>query len=210
MSPAGSSTPPPEERLLRLIRGKGGGAGQAPPQAAAAPAGPEGVRALAVKPLRARERFPWTTMAIAGLGLMLGVELVYLVLQMQRPLPVIAAPALPPPPTPPAAEGKTPALELPSLTASASTQLFATPVEAAPAAAVKSAPSEAAKQLAARLSLLGIVAGDSPQAIVEDSQTKKTYFVATGQAVSEGATVEQVLENRVILDLGGEKIELTL
>ena len=70
--------------------------------------------------------------------------------------------------------------------------------------------SVAAKELAARLNLMGIVAGDQPQAIIEDSQTHKTYFVISGQAVSEGAVVEKVLENRVILSIDGETIELTL
>ena len=57
---------------------------------------------------------------------------------------------------------------------------------------------------------MGIVSGDPGEAVIEDAETKKTYFVTTGQAVVEGATLERVLDNRVILDLGGEKIELTL
>ena len=34
--------------------------------------------------------------------------------------------------------------------------------------------------------------------------------MTAGQTVVEGAVVEQVLENHVVLDLAGEKIELTL
>lgn len=57
---------------------------------------------------------------------------------------------------------------------------------------------------------MGIVSGNPGQAIIEDSQTKKTHFVTVGQVVVEGAVVEQVLDHHVILDLDGEKIDLTL
>ena len=57
---------------------------------------------------------------------------------------------------------------------------------------------------------MGIVAGEPAQAIIEDTQTNKTYFVTAGQAVVEGAVLDKVLDNRVILDLDGEKIELSL
>ena len=57
---------------------------------------------------------------------------------------------------------------------------------------------------------MGIVAGDSPQAIIEDSETKKTFFVTAGQMVVDGAVVEQVLDHRVVLTVAGEKIELSL
>ena len=46
--------------------------------------------------------------------------------------------------------------------------------------------------------------------IIEDSETKKTFFVTAGQMVIEDAVVEQVLDSRVILTVAGEKIELSL
>ena len=98
--------------------------------------------------------------------------------------------------------------DMPSLTASAARALFAP--SAFTADASHAPPSVSAKLLASRLTLMGIVSGNPAQAIIEDSQTQKTYFVTTGQAVVEGAVLEQVLDNRVVLDLGGEKIELTL
>jgi type II secretory pathway component PulC len=64
--------------------------------------------------------------------------------------------------------------------------------------------------LVTRLTLSGIVAGDPAQAIIEDTETKKTYFVTAGQPVAEGAVLDQVESNRVILDLNGEKITLSL
>jgi len=72
------------------------------------------------------------------------------------------------------------------------------------------APSTHAKDLAARLSLIGIIAGDPAQAIIEDTQTKKTYFVTAGQPVIEGLVIEEVRGDRVVLALNGEKIELSL
>jgi len=60
------------------------------------------------------------------------------------------------------------------------------------------------------LTLMGIVSGNPAQAIIEDAETKKTYFVTPGQMVVDGAVLERVLDNRVVLDLNGEKIDLTL
>ena len=57
---------------------------------------------------------------------------------------------------------------------------------------------------------MGIMAGNPGQAIIEDTQTKKSYFVSPGQPVVDGAMLDQVLDNRVILDFEGEKIELSL
>ena len=72
------------------------------------------------------------------------------------------------------------------------------------------APSGSANLLSSRLTLMGIVSGEPAQAIIADSQTQKTYFVSVGQPVAEGAMLEQILDNRVILNYSGEKIELTL
>jgi hypothetical protein len=101
---------------------------------------------------------------------------------------------------------------IPSLAQSASRPLFtASPdVSEATSAGPRPAPSGSAALLASRLILLGIIAGNPGQAIIEDSQTKKTYFVSPGQAVVGGAVVDQVQDNRVILDVQGEKIELTM
>ena len=214
MSPDGSTNPPPEEKLLRLIRGK-----EVKPAAAtvAAPAGrpmPAAVFKLGEAPRGAVRRWP----RIAGItfSALLGLEAAYLILQLIRPAPVIQVPAVPsltrtaPPTTDPAA----PAVslpEIPSLSASATRPLFAPPVQVGSSTTPTTGlPSVAAKTLAARLSLMGIIAGDPAQAIIEDAQTKKTYFVTVGQAVVEGAVLQQVLDHRVILELQGEKIELTL
>ncbi len=59
------------------------------------------------------------------------------------------------------------------------------------------------------LSLIGIVAGDKPQAVIEDRKIQKTYFLNKGQSVNQ-MIVEDILEDRVILDFEGEKLELVL
>jgi hypothetical protein len=213
MSPDGPTRPPPEEKLLRLIRGK---AAKPPPQPDAAPDAADGVEAVVFSPevRRDRARPAWSQVAMAVLGAILGMELLWLAWQAAWPLPPVEAlpagapegAAAVPPPAPDAAAAAMP--ELPSLAAIARDALFAASSGGAAAGFVP--PSGSATLLASRLTLMGIVAGDPAQAIIEDAQTQKTYFVTAGQAVVEGAVLDQVLDNRVVLDLGGEKIELTL
>lgn len=210
MSPDGFPKPPPEEKLLRLIRGKG-------PKASVPAASPQAAatgttrRVLRRAPARTQLGVGWLKMAMGCLVLILCLEGAYLVVEATRPVPSIEVPTNPadspgnsPPPLEPEA--------VPSLAASASRQLFEAPAVAAPAPSEITRPalSESAKLLASRLTLMGIVSGDPAQAIIQDSQTGKTYFVTTGQSLAEGALLEQVLDNRVILDVGGERIELAL
>ena len=212
MSPDGSTKPLPEEKLLKLIRDKG------PRTATVATAGQASSAGLSVTAAsdagRGVSHLRWPKLAATGLGLVLLIEGVYLIIQLVRPvqtvhMPVIADQASPEP----SAAATTPP-EVPSLAQSASPTLFTSPAASPSAPTTGSrphgAPSASAKLLASRLTLMGIVAGEPAQAIIEDSQTKKTYFVTAGQVVVEGAVVEQVLDNRVILDLDGEKIDLTL
>ena len=135
-----------------------------------------------------------------------------MVFQLARPLPVVELPradALAPAPVtvPPAAPSPVlqPYLSKPLFTASGAAE-----ASGASEPGPTRAPSERANELAGRLNLLGIMAGESPQAIIEDRQTQKSYFVSAGQVVVEGAVVRQILDNRVILDLQGEIIELSL
>jgi hypothetical protein len=153
--------------------------------------------------------FPALRVAAWSLGLALLVEIMCLTVQAIRPLPAVAVPAVAIAPAEELGGAAKPLDGMPSLAESASRRLFSTPAAAATSSSAP-APSESAKLLASRLTLMGIVSGDPAQAIIEDAQTKKTFFVTTGQTVIEGAVLEQVLDNRVILDLGGEKIELTL
>ena len=209
MSPDGSTKPPPEETLLRLIRGKG------PRADAPDPAVVVGTLASAVASVglagRARS-IPWPRVAIGCLSLGVLIEIVSLLVEVMRPLPAVHVPVVTPPPAPPSASAAAPASAIPSLEASLSHPIFTPSVAAGPAVppTARTGPSGSAKQLASRLTLTGIVSGAPGEAVIEDSETKKTYFVTTGQVVVEGATLERVLDNRVILDLDGEKIELSL
>ncbi|MBI4597695.1 MAG: hypothetical protein HY737_04745 [Candidatus Omnitrophica bacterium] len=211
MSPDGPTSPPPEEKLLHLIRrqvrpGPRSGAAAAEGESAA-PSRPATVFMPQV--IVQRLALSWSSVAVWALGAILISEVIWLVAQAIRPAPPIT---LPPSPSPSASAPQAAAADdMPSIAASASPALFQAP-SAAPAsgAASKGLPSGAARQLASRLSLMGLVAGNPPQAIIEDGQTKKTYFVTTGQAVVDGAVLESVSENHVTLDLDGEKIELNL
>ena len=227
MSPDGSHKPPPEEKLLRLIRGKAphpptaaprpgplsGALGGAP--AAAPTALPAAVvAALTTRATQAARGARWPDLAGWLLTALLAAEAAGILLTALRPLPRVE-----PPPVasgaklagaaPGAGPAAAPLAQAPSLTAAASPSLFA----AASTAAKPSGPagvSVTTRQLGARLMLVGIVAGEPSQAIIEDTQTQRTYMVSPGQAVTEGAVLERVLDNHVVLDVGGEKIELVL
>ncbi|MEK6714711.1 MAG: hypothetical protein AABY43_01530 [Candidatus Omnitrophota bacterium] len=59
------------------------------------------------------------------------------------------------------------------------------------------------------ISLVGIIAGDTPQAIIEDKKTQKTYYLNKGQFIEE-MQVEDIQEGKIILNYRGEKFELYL
>lgn len=209
MSPDGSPPPPPEEKLLKLIRSR------QEPRPAAGGAAPGKVPAGAGSGHRtpgersAHVRLRWPQVAIGALSVLLMIEVVLLALQISRPLSPPTLPAVDP------SVGSEALLvvslaDLPSLASSVSPALFVSQVEAAAKPVTKTAQSEAAKLLASRLNLMGIVSGDPAQAIIQDSQTQKTYFVAVGQTVVEDAVLQQVKEHGAVLDLNGETIELML
>ncbi|KPK38295.1 MAG: hypothetical protein AMJ78_10235 [Omnitrophica WOR_2 bacterium SM23_29] len=59
------------------------------------------------------------------------------------------------------------------------------------------------------LSLIGIIAGEKPQAVIEDRKNQKTYFLYKGQTVNQ-MRVEDILGDRVIFIFEGERFELSL
>ena len=208
MSPDGSTKPLPEEKLLKLIREKS-------PRVGVSVSGSSGATSSLLEAHETKTGVSvlrWPRVVAAGLGIVLLVEIGCLIVQLMRPVPTLTIPKLSE--RPPAESGNEPteAAPLPSLAQNAAPNLFAVPSGSAapPGTPTRTGPSEASKQLASRLTLMGVVDGNPPQVIIEDSQTKKTYFVAPGQPVIEGAIVDQVQGNRVILDLAGEKIELAL
>lgn len=212
MSPDGSTKPPPEEKLLKLIRGKALRGGTEPVQGSSPSSETVSIPLAGLAGTGAR-RWRWPLLVAVGLGVVLMLEIGVLVAQMTRPLPTVQAPSPPPASVRPAApDADRAGEELPSLAASVSRPLFTSVTDEAQSAQqpAQVGPSQAATELAARLTLMGIVSGEQAQAIIEDTRTKKTYFAQVGQAVVEGAVLEQVLDNRVILNFKGEQIELTL
>ncbi len=212
MSPVGSMKPSPEERLLALIRGKGKSAAQTSGQPEAAAS-----IAAALPAKKPSQPLQWMQLVVGGLGVFLLAEASFIVYELAQPLPAVSMPA--PVLSTKAAAPPEPLRDVPSLASSLSRPLFGVSSSSGMAMASvgndsipsqRLGPSELAKKLVSRLTLTGIVAGESPQAVIEDNETKKTYFVTVGQAVAEGAVLDQVLDNRVILDLGGEKISLSL
>jgi type II secretory pathway component PulC len=65
----------------------------------------------------------------------------------------------------------------------------------------------ASADLIRQLNLIGIIAGDSPQAVIEDKTTQKTYYLNRGQSFGE-FQVEQITDGKVILNSKGKKFEL--
>lgn len=59
------------------------------------------------------------------------------------------------------------------------------------------------------LNILGIVAGDNNQAIIEDKQSKKTYFLYKGDSFGEFKVLD-IKDSGVILEHKGERIELRM
>ena len=57
------------------------------------------------------------------------------------------------------------------------------------------------------ISLLGIIAGDIPQAIIEDKRSQKTYYLNKWQSLGE-FVVDDIQEGKVVLNYKGEKFEV--
>jgi type II secretory pathway component PulC len=206
MSPGGSKIPP-EEKLLKLIRGK--------PQAeSSAMPGARGAGTVAAVGSAGGGGWGLPGWLVPTLNVVLSLvaaaEIAALVWCFVAPVPEVSLPAA----VAAKAADEVPVPEAPpSLSAAASRPLFEAPDRAPESAqatpAATAGPSVEARELASRLTLIGVVSGDSPQAIIEDSGKGKTSFVGVGQMV-EGMVVEEVHDNRVVLSLNGERVELSL
>lgn len=62
---------------------------------------------------------------------------------------------------------------------------------------------------ASRFRLVGIIPGEKPQAIIEDTQTQRTLYATQGQRL-DGILVESVTAGKVVLSDGEERVDLTL
>ena len=59
------------------------------------------------------------------------------------------------------------------------------------------------------INLLGVISGDSPQAIIEDKKSQKTYYVTIGQLIGE-FQVEDIGDGKIILNYSGQRFELSI
>ena len=201
MNPGGPRTAPPEEKLLRLIRGKPAGTATAQP-AGSLPVLGGGVRVAVPS---------WVLVMInVVLGMVLVAEAIVIGLMLTSPVSSVAplSPA-------PAAAGAEPAVQepAPSLAAAVSRQIFEVPQAQATkdpdvAPPVVKPRSGDTQQLASQLKLIGVVTGDPSQAIIEDGQ--KTHFLSVGQTLPQGAVIKEIRDNRVVLEVNGETFELSL
>lgn len=57
--------------------------------------------------------------------------------------------------------------------------------------------------------LAGVITGENPQAIVEDKTSKKAYFLNKGQYLGD-FKIDDIMEGKVILELKGQRFELSL
>jgi hypothetical protein len=57
------------------------------------------------------------------------------------------------------------------------------------------------------ISLVGIISGENPQAVIEDKKAQKTYYVTKGKFIGE-MQVEDIQEGKIIINYGGQKYEL--
>lgn len=63
--------------------------------------------------------------------------------------------------------------------------------------------------ISARFNLVGIIAGDNPQAIIEDKEAQKTHYLYEGQTIND-VTVLKIDEGRVTLGYKGKEVMLVL
>lgn len=66
---------------------------------------------------------------------------------------------------------------------------------------------ETFKDLVKNLTLMGIISGENPQAIIEDGRLKKTFFLYEGDFVGE-VCVAGIGSDKVVLEYKGERINL--
>lgn len=220
----------PEEKLLRLIRGEKKPKDRLLPpsekekpvsrkedQRPAAPAPKRSIAAPAQQPKGGRDYIKFVNIAlIAVLVVIAGVLLADSInFKLRQPAYVTeVAPEIPPHKVPSqreperASEPQPPSNISGDSDALISRDLFRPPL-AAPtnnsATNVSQVPYEKLKDL----SLKGIIAGDKPQAIIEDEKNKKSYFLYKGESVND-IKVEDIQPDRVILRVNGELLELTL
>ncbi|MDD5680146.1 MAG: type II secretion system protein N [Candidatus Omnitrophica bacterium] len=65
------------------------------------------------------------------------------------------------------------------------------------------------EEVSSNLSLIGIIAGDRPQAIIEDKKAGKSIFLYKGGLVGQAKIVD-ILDDKVVMEYNGQTFELML
>jgi type II secretory pathway component PulC len=66
-----------------------------------------------------------------------------------------------------------------------------------------------ADEISSNLALIGIIAGDKPQAIIEDKKAGKSYFLYKGGLAGQAKIID-ISEDRVTMEYNGQTFELVL
>lgn len=75
--------------------------------------------------------------------------------------------------------------------------------------AVPAVAGPSVDETSSNLSLIGIIAGDRPQAIIEDKKAGKSYFLYKGGLAGQAKIVD-ISEDRVVMEYNGQTFELVL
>jgi len=211
----------PEERLLRLIRSKA----SAPAPSAPEPAGAKKAEAAIPRseplgipadkrPARSIKIFQWENLNLALIVILAGLLAYFIPLVFKKPKAAVgnAAEAIKGSQRPAAQkapeEPARPPLAYYSEDLGARNIFSPVLKEEAP----NQAPAEQGPKLEdvkGQLSLLGVIGGAAPQAIIEDKRTQKTYFLNKGGTFDD-IEVGDILENKVILNYKGKQFELVI
>lgn len=70
------------------------------------------------------------------------------------------------------------------------------------------APADPALGLSKRLKVVGILLDEDPKAIIEDLETKQTFFLSPKERMGD-IVVDEIREDKVIVIFNEEKVELT-
>lgn len=75
--------------------------------------------------------------------------------------------------------------------------------------AVSSGSSPSNPDIYKRFNLVGVIEGAEPQAIIEDKEFQKTRYLIKGQSI-EGIFAKEIIKRKVVLVYEGEEVTLTL
>lgn len=69
-------------------------------------------------------------------------------------------------------------------------------------------PSQRIIEATQDLRLVGISWSSDPDAMIEDTKTKRTYFLKKGQTMDREIKVQAIFKDKVVLSYGGEEVDL--